>query len=141
MSEQRLIRFRVWDIQNERMVSDPDRFEPAYNDYELAISPWVFYETWQDREDGIRRPCHVMQHTGLHDSLGADIWESDIVQFGSAIGEIVWNFDGWQIKWITQNEGLRNSANKLSTKISTKKIMNSKVLTSKYQLQEQTENP
>lgn len=66
----REIKFRVWDIQNERMVYDPDRFEPSFNDDEKKISPWVFYETWRDRDDGIRHrpnlPKNLLNFTRNH---------------------------------------------------------------------------
>lgn len=79
--EQRVIKFRAWDVHNNRMVYEPDRFEAAFNDDEKLLAPWIFYETWQDREDGIRRSCHIMQFTGLPDKNGKEIYDRDILRF------------------------------------------------------------
>lgn len=77
----RSIKFRCWDVYNERVVYEPDRFEPAYTEDEKLLAPYIFYETWQDREDGIRRPCHLMQFTGLLDKHRKEIYEHDIIEY------------------------------------------------------------
>lgn len=81
----REIKFRAYDIQNERMVNDPYRFEPASLPYETDVSPWVFYEDWQDVDDGIRRSCHVMQYTGLNDWYEGDVLTDHFTDIDSII--------------------------------------------------------
>lgn len=77
----REIKFRAWDIQNERMVYEPYRFEKAWeNELALLDAPYYFYEDWQDVDDGIRRACQIMQYTGLKDKNGKEIYDSDRVK-------------------------------------------------------------
>jgi len=85
----RNIQFRVWDVANNRMVTDPYQFAKAYGDMKL-MAPWIFYETWQDVDDGIQRPCQVMQSTELRDGLGATIWEGDKVKRGKKLFIVEW---------------------------------------------------
>lgn len=81
----REFRFRVWDSYNQRMIYDPYLFratrewEFREDDYRFN-TPHQYYETHGDIDDGINRPCYVMQLTGDKDKNGNLIWEGDIVK-------------------------------------------------------------
>jgi hypothetical protein len=59
----RVIKFRAWDLANQRMVDEPYKFyaiTAEHYQYKEYVASSIFYETWQDVDDGIERPCHIL---------------------------------------------------------------------------------
>jgi len=100
----RIIKFRAWEPYNNRMVNEPYRFEPTPQfilehpetaDWEKM--PFRHYETWQDIDDGVARPCYVMQFTGLLDKNGNEIFEGDVVRWIRKTGVVEYRGHGFWI--------------------------------------------
>lgn len=84
---QRTLKYRVWDVSNQRMVYSPYLFEPK-PDYLDNPEPYRFYETWQDVEDGIGRLCYVMEYIGANDKNGKEIYVGDLLKSENQADEI-----------------------------------------------------
>ena len=72
----RLILFRVWDLENEMMVYSPHSFY-----YDNVDKCHYYYDTWADENDGRKIRCKVMQFIGKFDINKKEIYESDNVKF------------------------------------------------------------
>lgn len=118
----RSLKFRCWDVFNQRMVNDPYLFGPK-PDYLDNPEPYRFYETWNDVEDGIWRLCYVVQFTGFKDVKGNEIYEGDIlslwysrdttgkdvVRFNHTVTwEDANGFSGWNIPFLESAEIIGN---------------------------------
>lgn len=75
--KQREIKFRCWNPDQERMIESPFLFQET-QEHDNENTPFTYYEEWIDWEDGVKRPCYVMQFTGQRDADNKEVWEGDI---------------------------------------------------------------
>ncbi len=93
------LEFWAWDTVNERMVDGVYRFEPSSEYHKMEgnpvyNTPYIFYENWNDDEDGVWGPCFILQCTGKVDKKGVKIFEGHICRWPSGnLSVIKWMED------------------------------------------------
>lgn len=81
----REIKFRAWDIVRKRMLYNEDLWDIPYNE--------IFIHTPD------QRALEVMQYTGLIDRNGKEIYEGDILDYGTyGKFEVVWHRGSFKIR-------------------------------------------
>ncbi len=96
----RYIKFRAWDVEEERMINNLEEL------YEEPFKLWFTQERYK-----------AMQSTGIKDSKGVDIYEGDIIKYKyydkEYITTVYWNIEEAKFHFIAidyywETDGLYN---------------------------------
>jgi len=106
----REIKFRAYDEQNKQMHYDFEWVSSGKegNDWivfrsdlqKLSSKPHPFSNPY------FKQQYKIMQHTGLNDSKGADIYEGDLVNDGKNVMEVFWQDQRQGIHGVQENGGI-----------------------------------